>query len=160
MKKLTFENVSVDWKPMVQHWGYARCQTVKTLGKIEPYQKFKLNLNKNKKYRIFIHDPKFFMHSFNPSSAPMISNLLNKLSEKSKTYSGFSRNQDILAEKNILIHRDKSPCRNYNTFSFSDCIINYAQNKTGCKVHLITSGRNSSLFFAQIIAVLLLATLG
>ena len=137
MQKFIMKNLTIDWEPLMLHWGLGMCQTIKHLGKLNVSISVKIGLDKKKKYRIWLHDPNFFYMSGNPSSFPGIQTLLLNLDKEYRT--GFSKNQFILAEENILLNRDKAPCTDYKSIgsSFSRCIIDFVRNKTGCKVRSI-----------------------
>ena len=133
LQKFIMENLTINWEPLMLHWGFGMCQTIKNLGKLEISTSIKIALDKTKKYRIWLHDPNFFYMSMNPSSFPRIQTLLLNL-KNWKT--GSSKNQYILAEEHLLLDREKAPCTDYTIIgsSFSQCIVDFVRNETGCRV--------------------------
>ena len=134
LQKFKMKNLTINWEPLMLHWGFGMCQTIKNLGKLKFSTSIKIGLDKKKKYRIWLHDPNFFYMSMNPSSFPRIQTLLLNLKKNYK--SGFSKNQYILAEEHILLDRLKAPCTDYKSIesSFSQCIVDFVRNGIGCKV--------------------------
>ena len=122
------------WEDIIEAGVHGRCQTIRNLGKLPASENFKAILNTSldlgAPYKVWLHDPDFYVESINPSSIPRIDITLNL------TGGGSGSFQYIKAEKHILMQNDKDRCRDYikDGTSFSECVSISAMNTTGCKV--------------------------
>ena len=116
--------------------GYGNCLFRETFGKLPEGQFVKVSLNTTLKYRIWLHDPKFFLVSMNPSSTPSLSINIEKGMLKMLTIGAEVAMQFLVAEKITLYNRDNSPCTHYEDFNsyFHACVIGKTTSKIGCKV--------------------------
>ena len=88
------------------------------------------------KYRIWLHDPKFFFVNVNPSSTPSLPITMEKNKLKVVNVGAEVAMQFFVVEKVKLYNRDISPCTHYEDFnsSFYACVIRKTVSKIGCKV--------------------------
>ena len=109
---------------------------MESIGTLLEGQFVKVSLNSTLKYRIWIHDPKFFFVSMNPSSTPSLSITIEKEKLKMLKSGAEMAMQFIVAEKMNLYNRESSPCTHYEDFnsSYYDCVIGSTVRKIGCKV--------------------------
>ena len=73
-----FINHTLDWTSHISFMFNGQCLTSSLPGLLESGQGLKVNLNTSiiPGYEIFLHDPNFFIRSFNPKSVPIIENSL------------------------------------------------------------------------------------
>ena len=125
-----FRNYPVTWKDHITSLLYGRCIVASDIGILEAGQFIKVHLNTSIpiRYKLWLHDPDFFMLSLNPNSVPTIDNTLN--------VSGAPLGVQLFinAEEHYLLNREKSPCSDYQDSSFTKCVENYVITKTNCKV--------------------------
>ena len=116
--------------------GYGNCLFRETFGNLPEGQFVKVSLNTTMKYRIWLHDPKFFQISINPSSTPSLSITIEKGKMKMLKLGAEVAVQFIVAEKMTLYNRASSPCTHYEDFnsSFYACVVRKTVSKIGCKV--------------------------
>ena len=109
---------------------------MESIGTLLEGQFVKVSLNSTLKYRIWIHDPKFFFVSMNPSSTPALSITIEKEKLKKLNFGAEVAMQFIVAEKMTLYNRESSPCTHYGDFnsSFYACVVRKTVSKIGCKV--------------------------
>ena len=133
-KAPVFTNISTAWTTTIQVPVFGRCQTARTFGKMDEASAIKLDLNSSVDYKIFLHDPDFFILPINPSSTPALAIPL-ELSATNMS-SSYSVMQYILAEENILLDRANYPCTDYRETgsSFTQCVVDDISKSTGCKV--------------------------
>ena len=91
----------------------------------------KISLNASLPYRIWLHDPDFFLVTWNPSSVPAVEITL----DLDTATTGF---QYIGVEELRHLDRDGAPCTDYQEegASFSDCVVTKMVESVGCKVTL------------------------
>ena len=91
----------------------------------------KISLNASLPYRIWLHDPDFFLVTWNPSSVPAVEITL----DLDTATTGF---QYIGVEELRHLDRDGAPCTDYQEegASFSDCVVAKMVEAVGCKVTL------------------------
>ena len=136
---------SATWQDFIETAVHGRCQTIRNVGKLPASENFKAILNTSldlgAPYKVWLHDPDFFVESINPSSIPRIDITLNL------TGGGSGSFQYIKAEKHILMQNDKDRCRDYikDGTSFSECVSISAMNTTGCKVCFNHSKHHSKI---------------
>ena len=69
------------WEELIETLLHGRCQTIRNVGKLPASRNFKVILNTSldmgAQYKVFLHDPDFFVTSVNPSSTPQIDISLN-----------------------------------------------------------------------------------
>ena len=69
------------WEDLIETLFHGRCQTIRNVGKLPASQNFKAILNTSldlgAQYKVFLHDPDFYVTSINPSSTPQIDISLN-----------------------------------------------------------------------------------
>ena len=69
------------WEELIETLVHGRCQTIRNVGKLPASQNFKAILNTSldlgAQYKVFLHDPDFYVTSINPSSTPQIDISLN-----------------------------------------------------------------------------------
>ena len=139
------------WENYIEALIHGRCQTIRNVGKLVASKNFKAILNTSldlgAPYKVWIHDPDFYVESINPSSTPRIDITLNLTGcinfwakniciaflHEGRDVGGF---QYIRAEKHVLLQNHKHQCRDYakDRTSFSECVSIGAMNTTGCKV--------------------------
>lgn len=140
------------WENYIEALIHGRCQTIRNVGRLPAAQNFKAILNTSldlgAPYKVWLHDPDFYVESINPSSSPRIDITLNLtgclLQMYSLKFSSFILHegrdlggfQYIRAEKHVLMQREDQQCRDYANegTTFSECISISAMNSTGCKV--------------------------
>ena len=134
-KDPVFTNISTAWTTTIQVPVFGRCQTARTFGKMDEASGIKLDLNSSMDYKIFLHDPDFFILPINPSSTPVLGIPLELTG--SNMSSSYSVMQYILAEENILLDRDNYPCTDYRKSgsSFTQCVMDHISKSTGCRVN-------------------------
>ena len=115
---------------------YGRCLFVEDLGYLEDYQFIKLDLNPERKFIVFLHDPNFFFFSLNPESAPLIKLYLNMSELKTSRETRNVAQQWINAVKNIKYNRKQSPCVDDVDYSFTSCLIDHIVQSTNCTVYV------------------------
>ena len=125
-----FRNYSISWREHFSVMFYGRCQKASDIGILKTGQYIKVHLNTSIpiRYKIWLHDPEFFMLSLNPNSVPTIDNTLNV------SAAPLGVQLFINAEEHYLLNREKSPCSDYQDSSFTKCVENYVITKTNCKV--------------------------
>ena len=91
----------------------------------------KISLNASLPYRIWLHDPDFFLVTWNPSSVPAVEITL----DLDTATTGF---QYIGVEELRHLDREGAPCTDYQEegASFSDCVVTKMVESVGCKVTL------------------------
>ena len=130
-----FTNHSIDWTSHVSFMFNGQCLTSSAPAVLESGSGLKVNLNTAlvPSYEIFLHDPNFFLRSFNPKSVPTIENSLkiHNASISSGMYQQF-----VHVEKYSLLNRDQAPCSDYDKkeSSFSQCVANFVYDKVSCKL--------------------------
>ena len=69
------------WQDFIETAVHGRCQTIRNVGKLPASENFKAILNTSldlgAPYKVWLHDPDFFVESINPSSIPRIDITLN-----------------------------------------------------------------------------------
>ena len=72
---------NVKWENYIEALIHGRCQTIRNVGKLVASKNFKAILNTSldlgAPYKVWIHDPDFYVESINPSSTPRIDITLN-----------------------------------------------------------------------------------
>ena len=72
---------NITWENYIEALIHGRCQTVRNVGRLSASQNFKAILNTSlylgAPYKVWIHDPDFYVESINPSSTPRIDITLN-----------------------------------------------------------------------------------
>ena len=72
---------SATWQDFIETAVHGRCQTIRNVGKLPASENFKAILNTSldlgAPYKVWLHDPDFFVESINPSSIPRIDITLN-----------------------------------------------------------------------------------
>ena len=72
---------SATWQDFIETAVHGRCQTIRNVGKLPNTENFKAILNTSldlgAPYKVWLHDPDFFVESINPSSIPRIDITLN-----------------------------------------------------------------------------------
>lgn len=130
-----FSDHSIDWTSYVSFMFNGRCLTASSPAILESGKGLKVNLNTSivPDYEIFLHDPNFFLRSFNPKSVPSIENSLKIFNA---TLTSGMYQQFVHVEEYKLLNRDKSPCIDYHqrSSSFTRCVANYVYNASTCKV--------------------------
>ena len=120
-----------------------RCLTAPAPAVLESGEGLKVHLNTSNvpSYEIFLHDPDYFLRSFNPKSVPVIENSL-KIFNASLT-SGMYQ-QFIHVEKYLMMDRPDAPCTDYQEedSSFTKCVANFVYNSSQCKVRNCLACRN------------------
>ena len=69
------------WENYIEALMHGRCQTIRNVGRLPAAQNFKAILNTSldlgAPYKVWLHDPDFYVESINPSSTPRIDITLN-----------------------------------------------------------------------------------
>ena len=69
------------WENIIETGIHGRCQTIRNVGRLPASQNFKAILNTSldmgAPYKVWLHDPDFYVESINPSSTPKIDITLN-----------------------------------------------------------------------------------
>ena len=69
------------WENIIETAMHGRCQTIRNVGRLPASQNFKAILNTSldlgAPYKVWLHDPDFYVESINPSSTPKIDITLN-----------------------------------------------------------------------------------
>ena len=85
------------------------------------------DLNPNLKYRIEIHDPKFFIFNRLPETKPGIK---YKWEEPNNTLTLLY----LLMIEHVKLNRPENPCNEDPEYDFQVCVKKSMANKTGCKM--------------------------
>ena len=148
---MQYTSIPAQWRRFLQVFNHGQCQTVRSLGQLTDsvqvmlsLQKLcrncaelnasvqvKISLNASLPYRIWLHDPDFFLVTWNPSSVPAVEITL----DLDTATTGF---QYIGVEELRHLDRDGAPCTDYQEegASFSDCVVTKMVESVGCKVTL------------------------
>ena len=131
-RKYYYNNVKIVYKLISV---YGKCLFVHNLGFLRESNLFKLYLNNNLSFLVFLHDPNFFYVSQNPESAPSVIIHLNMETDLgSLTRDKLKGLQWIYAVKNIKYNRKASLCVTDTKYSFKSCLIDYIVKSTNCTV--------------------------
>lgn len=115
---------------------HGRCiATKQNIGFLADYQYLKLNLNKNFKFRVFLHDPNFFYISHNPEG---VTQAIKIDMPELVTKGGGVFEQWIKVVKHFKYNRNLSPCIADPNYSFTACINEYIVYSTNCSVSRTT----------------------
>ena len=72
---------NASWEERIETGVHGRCQTIKNVGILPASENFKAILNTSldlgAPYKVWLHDPDFYVESINPSSIPRIDITLN-----------------------------------------------------------------------------------
>ncbi len=72
---------NASWEEIIETGVHGRCQIIKNVGKLPASENFKAilstSLSLGAPYRVWLHDPDFYVESINPSSIPRIDITLN-----------------------------------------------------------------------------------
>ena len=102
------------------------------MGELIESNKFKVFLNTSleAKYKIWLHDPDFFLETQSASSVPVIDVTLDLRGAT------LGAHQSIGAERHELMDRAGARCRDYRggRDTFGECVAASVRNKTGCRV--------------------------
>ena len=107
---LTTSDMTADWDLMSYSMNHGRCYTPSSLGQLNETRQITVPLNKSVSYRIWIHDPEFFVISWNPSSVPFVE---ISLTTKQDTDLAVLASQFIGIEHYHRMNRDEYPCTEY-----------------------------------------------
>ena len=90
----------------------------------------KISLNASLPYRIWLHDPDFFLETQSASSVPVIDVTLDLRGVT------LGAHQSIGAERHELMDREGARCRDYrgDRDTFGECVAASVRKKTGCRV--------------------------
>ena len=113
---LTTSDLPVQWDLMSYSMNHGRCYTTNSLGKLNETKQISVPLNKNVSYRFWIHDPDFFVISWNPSSVPFVE---ISLTTKNDTDIAVLASQFIGIEHYYRMNREEYPCKNYRWVQIS-----------------------------------------
>ena len=107
---LTTSDLPADWDLMSYSINHGRCYTTSSLGQLNETRQISVPLNKSVSYRIWIHDPDFFVISWNPSSVPFV-----EISLETKQDSDLAvlATQFIGIEHYYRMNREEYPCNHY-----------------------------------------------
>ena len=111
---LTTTDITAHWDLMSYSMNHGRCYTTNTLGQLNETRQITVPLNKSVSYRIWIHDPEFFVISWNPSSVPFVE---ISLTTKQDTDLAVLASQFIGIEHYYRMNRDEYPCKDYRCAS-------------------------------------------
>ena len=136
----------VEWEDFTESLFHGRCFTARNIGELQEGHNFKVHLNTNisDRYKIWLHDPDFFITALNPSSVPTLENYLDlrNSSMGGGLLGGF---QYFRGEQHVLINREEFPCTDYTQLgsSFSQCVSQYLVNQVGCRVSVSMSSNTT-----------------
>ena len=145
IKNATETNIT--FEPFMTCVSYGRCYQAKTIGILGESKMIKINLNKANNYKIWIHDPDYFLITFFPNVFPGFE--VNFQKTQMDNWGGWTYFE--MAQYNLM-NRADSPCQDYDSQieSFSTCIGMNPINSTGCTVQLKIS-RTTETFFCRLI---------
>ena len=78
------------------------------------------------KYRIFVHDPSFFLYSQTPHNMPGISFKIDLSAGEATLVFSTTQREDL--------NRKSSPCIEDPDYDFQQCVRNYLAREIGCKL--------------------------
>ena len=103
-KTASFNETEVNWEDFTETLIHGKCQTLRNLPELEEAYNFKAILNESipAPYKIWLHDPDYFVTSLNPSGTPRL--------ETTLTLHGTYYNSQLLIcckESRIILLKDK-----------------------------------------------------
>ena len=107
---LVTADLPAKWDLMSYSMNHGRCYTTNSLGKLNETKQITVPLNKSVSYRFWIHDPDFFVISWNPSSVPFVE---VSLTTKQDADIAVLAQQFIGVEHYYRMNREEYPCKNY-----------------------------------------------
>ena len=113
---------------------YGRCYMARDIGILGETNMLKIVFNKTNKYKIWVHDPDYFLITYFPNVFPGFD--ISFPRQESDNVGGWSFFE---ATEHNLLNTASSPCRDYKTdqdktISFTTCIGLKPINMTGCTV--------------------------
>ena len=77
-KTASFNETEVNWEDFTETLIHGKCQTLRNLPELEEAYNFKAILNESiaAPYKIWLHDPDYFVTSLNPSGTPRLETTL------------------------------------------------------------------------------------
>ena len=122
---------NIEFEPFVTALGFGQCFVAKNIGVLGASKMIKVNINSTLDYKIWVHDPDFFLESYFPGLIPG-SDFIFPAQEK-KNLGAWTFYE---AEEYNLLNRDASPCTNYKeqSSSFTKCTVKQIIRRTNCKV--------------------------
>ena len=105
------------WKSSITNPMFGKCFTLKKGLKLG-HSGAVIFLNRSNAYNIFIHDPEFFIISYNTWSVPKITRGLKLPLDRESLFDY----QNIVVMKHKKIDRKNAPCENDEAYSFTKCV--------------------------------------
>lgn len=126
----------IELEPFITTLGYGKCYVAKNIGVLGTSKMVKVTVNKTIDYKMWVHDPDYFLSSYFPYLTPGLDFIFRKQEvDNMGAWTYFE------AEEYQLFNREKSPCTNYKeqSSSFTKCTIQEIIRRTKCKVRKETS---------------------